>query len=237
MSIQMGLNSHINTLLNSQKKIYPQFCDPLFLRESGEHRVWRRSPWGVMFSRLSFKDCNCLLGKNICYKQVGSEIKQSQIKSDTSHERLNFRKERKGKCFLLEKRKNKNLHKCFKNCMWQVEVSSPKKVQVKLHLYPESLSESEEDTKQRPLKTRMTLLTPSPSVPSHYTQPSCEITALPGTEGTAPFTSFIPWTEPRLLENMLRQSEDMWTELCATETEHSFSGEDTIRGQSSQIDV
>lgn len=122
-----------------------------------------------MFSRLSFKDCNCLLGKNICYKQVGSEIKQSQIKSDTSHKRLNFRKERKSKCFLLEKRKSKNLHKCFKNCMWQVEVSSPKKAQVKLHLYPESLSESQEDTKQRPFKTRMTLLTPSPSVPSHYT--------------------------------------------------------------------
>lgn len=182
-----------------------------------------------MFSRLSFKDCNCLLGKNICYKQVGSEIKQSQIKSDTSHKRLNFRKERK-------KEKVKTYTNASKTACDKLKYLAPKRHKSS-YICTLSPCLRVKKTPNKDLSRQGWLCWPLLHLFLHTTQPSCEITALPGTEGTAPFTSFIPWTEPRLLENMLHQSEDMWTELCATETEHSFSGEDTIRGQSSQIDV
>lgn len=109
--------------------------------------------------------------------------------------------------------------------MWQVEVPSPQKPQAKLRLCSESSSKSQEGSKQRPFRTRMTLLTPSPSAPSVYTQPSCEVTGLPGTSRHHSLHLLCPmnWV-PLLQEWAAWIRKHTKRTLCSTETELSLLG-------------
>lgn len=183
----MGLSSHINTLLNSPK-IYPVLWPPPF--STGIRWIWSlksKSRRHVIYHLPNNGGRNCLPSESICSKQGGSKIKAKQNLTVPTN------------VWIPGRRKQANVFSCKRThahalglhvTSWRIW--PPKSHQPHPICVLSPCLRVQKAANKDPSRQGWLCWPPSPSAPSIYTQPSCEITGLPGTSRHPRRTFFVP---------------------------------------------